>query len=75
MEPQDLEKLDLKSAIISAFRPIEQLFKIMNTTAIDVDGAILRSYAEIGLELTGNFRQKLENLLNSNQDGPENADR
>ena len=47
----------------------------MNTTAIEVDGAILRSYAEIGLELTGNFRQKLENLLNSNQDGPENADR
>ena len=75
MEPPDLEKLDLKSAIISAFRPIEQLFKIMDTTAIEVDGAILRSYAEIGLELTGNFRKKIENLLNSNQDGAENADR
>ena len=75
MEPQDFEKLDLKSAIISAFRPIEQLFKIMDTTAIEVDGAILRSYAEIGLELTGNFRKKIENLLNSNQDGAENADR
>ena len=75
MEPQDLDKLDIKSAIISAFRPIEQLFKIMDTTVIEVDGAILRSYAEIGLELTGNFRQKLENLLNSNQDGPENVER
>ena len=75
MEPQDLDKLDIKSAITSAFRPIEQLFKIMDTTAIEVDGAILRSYAEIGLELTGNFRQKLENLLNSNQDGAENAER
>ena len=75
MEPQDLEKLDLKSAIISALRPIEQLFKIMDTTAIEVDGAILRSYAEIGLELTGNFRRKLEILLNSNQDGAENANR
>lgn len=75
MEPQDLENLDLKSAIISAFRPIEQLFKIMDTTAIEVDGAILRSYAEIGLELTGNFRKKLESLLNSNQDGPENVER
>ncbi len=74
MEPQDLEKLDLKSAIISAFRPIEQLFKIMDTTAIEVDGAILRSYAEIGLELTGNFRRKLEILLHSNQDGAENVD-
>jgi hypothetical protein len=74
MESQDLERLDIKSAIISAFRPIEQLFKIMDTTAIEVDGAILRSYAEIGLELTGNFRKKLGNLLNSNQDGPENAD-
>jgi len=75
MEPQYLEKLDMKSAIISAFRPIDQLFKIMDTTAIEVDGAILRSYAEIGLELTGNFRRKLENLLNPKQDGAENADR
>ena len=75
MEPQDLEKLDLKSAIISAFRPIEQLFKIMDITAIEVDGAILRSYAEIGLELTGNFRRKLELLLHLNQDGAENVDR
>ena len=75
MEPQDFEKLDLKSAIISAFRPIEQLFKIMDTTAIEVDGAILRSYAEIGLELTGNFRKKIETLLGANQDGAENADR
>ena len=75
MEPQDLEKLDLKSANISAFRPIEQLFKIMDTTAIEVDGAVLRSYAEIGLELTGNFRRKIETMLDSNQDGAENADR
>ena len=75
MEPQDLEKLDIKSAIISEFRPIEQLFKIMDTTAIEVDGTILRSYAEIGLELTGNFRRKIETMLDSNQDGAENADR
>ena len=75
MKQQQLDSLTLKDEIINAFRPIEQLFKIMDTTAIEVDGAILRSYAEIGLELTGNFRQKLENLLNSNQDGPENADR
>lgn len=74
MEPQDLKKLDLKSEILSAFRPIEQLFKIMDTTAIEVDGAVLRSYAEIGLELTGSFRRKLEILLHSNQDGAENAD-
>ena len=74
MEPQDLEKLDLKSAIISAFRPIEQLFKIMDTTAIEVDGAILRSYAEIGLELTGSFRDRLEKLLGPNQGGTENAE-
>jgi hypothetical protein len=75
MKPQNVEKLDLKSEILSAFRPIEQLFKIMDTTAIEVDGAILRSYAEIGLELTGNFRRKLDLLLHSNQDGAENADR
>jgi hypothetical protein len=75
MEPQHLDSLDLKSEIISAFRPIEQLFKIMDTTAIEVDGAILRCYAEIGHELTGNFRKKLEALLDSNQDGAENDNR
>ena len=74
MEPQHLDNLTLKDEIINAFRPIEQLFKIMDTSALEIDGTIIRSYAEIGLELTGNFRDRLEKLLGRNQDGAENGD-
>ena len=75
MPPQNLDNLTLKDEIINAFRPIEQLFKIMDTSGLDVDGAIIRCYAEIGLELTGTFRDKLEKLLGRKQDGAENDDR
>jgi len=74
MPPQHLDNLALKDEIINAFRPIEQLFKIMDTSGLDVDGTIIRCYAEIGLELTGNFRDKLEQLLGPKQDGSENGD-
>ena len=58
----------------SAFRPIEQLFKIMDTSGAEVDETIIRCYAEIGLELTGNFRDKLEKLLGRKQEGADNGD-
>jgi len=74
MPPQHLDNLTLKDEIINAFRPIEQLFRIMDTSGLDVDGTIIRCYAEIGLELTGNFREKLGQLLGRNQDGAENGD-
>ena len=74
MPPQHLDNLTLKDEIINAFRPIEQLFKIMDTSGPDVDGTIIRCYAEIGLELTGNFRDRLEKLLGRKQDGAENAE-
>ena len=60
--------------LFRSFRPIEQLFRIMDTSGLDVDGTIIRCYAEIGLELTGNFREKLGQLLGRNQDGAENGD-
>ena len=74
MEQQNIDRLTLKDEIINAFRPIEQLFKIMDTSGLEIDGTIIRCYAEIGLELTGNFRSKLEQLLARKQDGAENGD-
>jgi hypothetical protein len=74
MEPQHLDNLTLKDEIINAFRPIEQLFRIMDTSGLDVDGTIIRCYAEIGLELTDNFRKKLEKLLGRKQEGSKNGD-
>ena len=72
MEPQDLEKLDLKSAIISAFRPIEQLFKIMDKSSPEVSGDVTRPYGEVGLVLCENFRSKLEEILSSISQGASN---
>ena len=74
MPPQQLDNLTLKDEIINAFRPIEQLFKIMDTSSLEIDGAIIRCYAEIGLELTGNFRERIEKLLGRKQDGADNAE-
>jgi len=74
MPPQHLDNFTLKDEIINAFRPIEQLFRIMDTSGLDVDGTIIRCYAEIGLELTGTFRARLEKLLGQKQDGAENAE-
>jgi len=74
MPPQHLDNLTLKDEIINAFRPIEQLFKIMDTSGAEVDETIIRCYAEIGLELTGNFRERIEKLLGRNQEGADNGD-
>ena len=74
MPPQHLDNLTLKDEIINAFRPVEQLFRIMDTSGLDVDGTIIRCYAEIGLELTVNFRERIEKLLGRNQGGAENAE-
>ena len=74
MPPQHLDNLTLKDEIINAFRPVEQLFKIMDTSGAEVDGTIIRCYAEIGLELTGNFREQIEKLLGRKQDGADNAE-
>jgi len=45
MPPQHLDNLTLKDAIINAFRPIEQLFRIMDTSGAEVDETIIRCYA------------------------------
>jgi len=74
MPPQHLDNLTLKDEIINAFRPMEQLFRIMDTSGTEVDGTIIRCYAEIGLELTGTFRERIGKLLGRNQDGADNAE-
>ncbi|EFL52298.1 conserved hypothetical protein [Solidesulfovibrio fructosivorans JJ]] len=74
MPPQHLDNLTLKDEIINAFRPIEQLFKIMDASAPDADETIIRCYAEIGLELTGNFRERIKKLLGREHEGAENAE-
>lgn len=56
--------LDLKSEIINAFRPIEQLFKIMDKSSPESSGELPRAYGEIGLELCRNFRRRLDTILN-----------
>ena len=64
MPQQHLDSLTLKDEIINAFRPIEQLFKIMDKSSPETSGDLTRSYGEVGLELCQNFRRKLDTILN-----------
>jgi len=66
MEQENLDRLTIKDELINAFRPIEQLFRIMNIEASEIDASIIYAYAEIGMELTGNFRRVIERLFPSN---------
>ena len=72
MPPQHLENLTLKDEIINAFRPIEQLFKIMDKSSPEVSGDVTRPYGEVGLVLCENFRSKLEEILSSISQGASN---
>lgn len=63
--PDKPDLLELKSEIINGFRPIEQLFKIMDKSSEEIYGEMTRSCAEVGLELCQNFRRKLDLLLQS----------
>lgn len=62
MEHDQPDMLELKSEIINAFRPIEQLFKIIDKCP-ESSGDMARSCAEVGLELCQNFRRKLDQIL------------
>ena len=65
MEQQQLDSLALKDEIINAFRPIEQIFKIMDKSSPEVSGDVTGSYGEVGLVLCENFRRNLELILSS----------
>ena len=58
--------IDDKDAIINAFRPIEQFFKIINAASAEVDDNVARTYAEVGLALCSSFRNIVEKVF-----GPE----
>jgi hypothetical protein len=72
MAEQRPDTLHMKDEIIDAFRPIEQLFKIMDNSTLETDGLVLQHYGEIGLALTANFRNRFEKLFPPKQAGSDN---
>ena len=62
----------MKDEIIDAFRPIEQLFRIMDNSSLEGDGLVLQYYGEIGLALTANFRNRFEKLFPPKPVGADN---
>ena len=65
MEQQQLDSLTLMDEIIKAFRPIEQLFRIMDKSPPEISGDLTCSYGEVGFVLCENFRSKLDEILSS----------
>uniref|UniRef100_I2Q6G8 Uncharacterized protein n=1 Tax=Desulfovibrio sp. U5L TaxID=596152 RepID=I2Q6G8_9BACT len=75
MDQKKSDILTLKDEIITAFRPIEQLFKIMDTSSVEIYGELTRIYAEVGITLCQNFRQKLDAVLSAKSGDTENDQR
>ena len=67
--------LQSKDEIFNAFRPIEQLFKIMDTSSIAIYGNLTRTYADVGITLCQNFRQKLDAILTAKSGDTQNDHR
>ena len=63
MGQKDHDLLQIKDEIVNAFRPIEQLFKIMDTSSVEIYGELTRSYADVGITLCQSFRQNLDAIL------------
>ena len=55
--------LDLKDELAAAFRPMENLFKVMGSASVGGGGETARLCSEIGLELARSFRVKLDAAL------------
>lgn len=75
MDQKDHALLQTKDEVFNAFRPIEQLFKIMDTSSVEIYGELTRSYADVGITLCQNFRQKLDSLLDMQNGGSSNDHR
>ena len=67
--------LQSKDEIFNAFRPIEQLFKIMDTSSVEIYGELTRSYADVGITLCQIFRQKLDAILTAKSGDTQNDHR
>ena len=57
---QTTEELAILDNLTNAFRPIEELFKIMDSCSTEIYGELIRSHAEVGTILCKNFRTILE---------------
>ena len=57
---QAFEELAILDNLTNAFRPIEELFKIMDSCSTEIYGELIRSHAEVGAILCKNFRAILE---------------
>ena len=75
MGQKDHDLLQIKDEIVNAFRPIEQLFKIMDTSSVEIYGELTRLYADVGITLCQSFRQKLDAILTSKSGDTENDHR
>ncbi|BAH74484.1 hypothetical protein [Solidesulfovibrio magneticus] len=75
MDQKDHALLQTKDEIFNAFRPIEQLFKIMDTSSVEIYGQLTRSYADVGITLCQNFRQHLDAILTAESGGNQNDHR
>jgi len=72
MAEQHPDTLHMKDEIIDAFRPIEQLFRVMDNSSLEGDGLLVQYCGEIGLALTANFRNRFEKLFPTKQVGSDN---
>ena len=65
------DSLDQFDVLVERFRPIEKLFQLMG--AVDPDAfegaSLVRGCSEIGLNLSAQFREKLERVLRRAKDG------
>ena len=75
MEQQQLDSLTLKDEIINAFRPIEQLFRIMDKSPPEVTEDLTGSYGEVGLVLCENFRRNLGDIFKFKREEVDNDHR
>ncbi|MFU2207306.1 hypothetical protein [Solidesulfovibrio sp. C21] len=66
MDNKNMDAIESKDKILNAFRPIENIFKIMDTSAPEVYGELTQLYSEIGNILCKNFRNELESVLFKN---------
>ncbi|GAB6037751.1 hypothetical protein JCM15519_23100 [Fundidesulfovibrio butyratiphilus] len=71
-DAHDLDRLDQLDALLARFRPIEHLFQMMGAVGDTGDGvALVRGCAEIGLNLTGQFREELGRVFGRDGGGVE----
>ena len=75
MSHKDHNILQTKDGILNAFRPIEELFKIMDTSSVEVYGKLTRRYSAVGITLCQSFREKLGTILTAETENTKNDHR